>query len=40
MNVTYAAGGETKTLRTDGLTLEAAISLVPTEGRLLGVQYR
>lgn len=40
MNVTYAVGGETKTLRAEGLDVEAAISLVPTDGRLLGVQYR
>lgn len=39
MTVTYTVGGETKTLRAEGVDVEAAISLVPPEGRLLGVQY-
>ena len=39
MKVTYEVDGVAKTLHVNGLPLESALSLVPTNGSLLGVQY-
>lgn len=39
MKVDYEVDGTERTLRTQGLPLEMALTLIPSHGSLLGVEY-